>query len=63
MVPLPGFPTGIQGVPVGGAAPTTGPNAGAVSTWLNYTIPGNRNLVSVMPLIVSEKYLAPWQHR
>ncbi len=46
MVPLPGNPTGLPGLPLGGSVPATGPLAGQPTGWLNYTIPGGSKLVS-----------------
>ncbi|KAK9811888.1 hypothetical protein WJX72_011863 [[Myrmecia] bisecta] len=48
MVPLPGFPTGTAGLAAGGSLPTSGPGSTALQTWLNYTIPGGRAMLTTI---------------
>ncbi len=60
LVPLPGFPNGLPGVSVGGSAPAAGPYAGAANSWLNYTIPGNSNLLNIIMYTETASHFEQW---
>ncbi|KAK9803375.1 hypothetical protein WJX72_000654 [[Myrmecia] bisecta] len=60
MVPLPGYPNGAAGLEAGKPIPTTGPTANAVQTWLNYTIPGQRNLLNIIMYTETASHFDQW---